>query len=51
MRLFFGYVATALIATASLVGPASADEIASESKPNIVVVTGDDIGWFNFGAN
>ena len=37
-----------VIAAAFAVQPASAQ--AQEQKPNIVVIMGDDIGWFNIGA-
>ena len=35
-----------LLALGGLVAPAQAQE----KKPNIVVIMGDDIGWFNIGA-
>jgi arylsulfatase A-like enzyme len=37
-----------LIATAAAVDPAQAQ--APERKPNILVIMGDDVGWFNVGA-
>ena len=40
-------VTLTLIAFAPLVEPASAQQT---QQPNIVVIMGDDIGWFNIGA-
>ena len=34
------------LAAAGLVAPAAAQE----KKPNILVIMGDDVGWFNIGA-
>ncbi len=34
--------------TAAAVGPAQAE--AADKKPNILVIMGDDVGWFNIGA-
>jgi arylsulfatase len=45
LRFFIG--AAALIATATLLAPAPAN---AADKPNIVVIMGDDVGWFNIGA-
>ena len=46
-RLFSG-IAAGLLLTAlpALVGPAKAQQ----QRPNIIVIMGDDIGWFNIGA-
>ena len=46
-RLFSG-IAAGLLLTAlpGLVGPAKAQQ----QRPNIIVIMGDDIGWFNIGA-
>jgi hypothetical protein len=35
---------------AALVLPASPNASAQENKPNILVIMGDDIGWFNLGS-
>jgi arylsulfatase A-like enzyme len=45
LRFFIG--AAALIATAALLAPTRAN---AADKPNIVVIMGDDVGWFNIGA-
>src|SRR4029077_19344657 len=39
----------ALVAVAALIGVIT-DATAQNQKPNIVVIMGDDIGWFNIGA-
>ncbi|WP_262966948.1 arylsulfatase [Methylobacter psychrophilus] len=38
------------LAACLLVSTAQAEEQAQTKKPNIVVIMGDDIGWFNIGA-
>jgi len=40
-------LSAALIAVCSANAPASAQQ---QSKPNILVIMGDDVGWFNIGA-
>jgi len=42
------FAAALLVALASLLSAATAS--AQEKKPNILVIMGDDIGWFNIGA-
>ena len=42
---FFAFIAVLVLAIA---GPASAQT--PGKKPNIVVIMGDDVGWFNIGA-
>src|SRR6266446_2963258 len=37
-----------LVASPGLVGPAQAQ--APAAKPNILVIMGDDVGWYNIGA-
>src|SRR5215475_1526476 len=39
---------TAIMALLSLTAPAGAQD--QPQKPNIVVIMGDDVGWFNIGA-
>ena len=39
---------TLIAATVLLAGPASAQT--PGKKPNILVIMGDDVGWFNIGA-
>jgi arylsulfatase len=41
---------TAFTLAAVLSAPPIAKAAAQESKPNIIVIMGDDIGWFNVGA-
>src|SRR3954463_12873451 len=43
-----GALATTLSVTAAI--PFGYSAQAQEKKPNIVVIMGDDIGWFNVGA-
>ena len=43
------YGLSVLTATAALVGAAGPLQ-AQEKKPNILVIMGDDVGWFNIGA-
>src|SRR5208282_4509926 len=43
------YGLSVLTATAALIGAGGALQ-AQEKKPNIIVIMGDDIGWFNIGA-
>jgi arylsulfatase len=45
-KLMAAAIAIVLAATVAGVSPASAQE----KKPNIVVIMGDDVGWFNIGA-
>ena len=45
-NLCFGLLASAL--TTALAGPAVAQQ--PSAKPNILVIMGDDVGWFNIGA-
>jgi arylsulfatase A-like enzyme len=44
-NLWLGFLA--LFAAVMVAG---APAIAQQQRPNIVVIMGDDIGWFNFGA-
>jgi hypothetical protein len=47
--LFSGVIASILYAASpGSSGPALAQE--SAKKPNILVIMGDDVGWFNIGA-
>jgi arylsulfatase A-like enzyme len=39
-----------LVAAAATVGAAQAQAPAAQQKPNIIVIMGDDVGWFNIGA-
>src|SRR5215470_1247106 len=41
--------ALAVILTGVAVGPVT-PALAQEKKPNILVIMGDDVGWFNIGA-
>lgn len=43
------YGLSVLTATAAIIGAAGPLQ-AQEKKPNIIVIMGDDIGWFNIGA-
>ena len=46
-RLFEGFALGLLLAVSPLLkGPAQAQQ----QKPNILVIMGDDVGWFNIGA-
>jgi arylsulfatase len=45
-RLLAAAIPLALAATVAGVAPAAAQE----KKPNILVIMGDDVGWFNIGA-
>src|SRR5580765_6127803 len=45
MRKTIGTVAAILVALAWGAGPAAA-----QAKPNIIMIMGDDVGWFNIGA-
>jgi arylsulfatase A-like enzyme len=40
----------ALTLVAGVIGPAAAQEKGKDKKPNILVIMGDDVGWFNIGA-
>jgi hypothetical protein len=40
---------SALAIVAALLGTVSATR-AADKKPNIIVIMGDDVGWFNVGA-
>jgi len=44
------YFATALIVGAIVGLSAAHSAWAQDKKPNIVVIMGDDVGWFNIGA-
>src|SRR5260221_5775410 len=44
-----GYGLSVLTATVALIGAAGPLQ-AQEKKPNILVIMGDDVGWFNIGA-
>jgi hypothetical protein len=48
-QVFGAFVVAAVLAATSLVGP-SAQAQAPARKPNILVIMGDDVGWFNVGA-
>jgi arylsulfatase len=39
-----------LIAVAAMLAMLAGPAVAQEKKPNIIVIMGDDIGWFNIGA-
>src|SRR5689334_4126685 len=43
------YGLSVLTATAALIGAAGPLQ-AQDKKPNILVIMGDDVGWFNIGA-
>ncbi|MEI6270293.1 MAG: arylsulfatase [Methylococcaceae bacterium] len=43
-------LALTALAACLFVSTAQAEELAVAKKPNIVVIMGDDIGWFNIGA-
>jgi arylsulfatase len=43
-------IALAVMTTCLFISPVQAEEQAQTKKPNIVVIMGDDIGWFNIGA-
>src|SRR6476619_7627988 len=45
LRKYVVGLSTMLLALAWLVAPAAAQQ-----KPNIIMIMGDDIGWFNIGA-
>jgi arylsulfatase len=48
-KLTFGKIAISIFAAVVLIAFAAAPVLAAK-KPNIVVIMGDDIGWFNIGA-
>ncbi|WP_412535259.1 arylsulfatase [Mesorhizobium sp. BAC0120] len=43
-------IATAMTIGAALLGTTSMSHAQNQPKPNILVIMGDDIGWFNVGA-
>jgi arylsulfatase A-like enzyme len=43
-------ICTSLAVGLTLAVPPLANAVAQEKKPNIVVIMGDDVGWFNIGA-
>ena len=45
-----GGVAAAVIAVGLTAMALAAPAAAQEKKPNILVIMGDDVGWFNIGA-
>ena len=45
-----GEMCLTLAVIATLLGLAAPAARAQEKKPNIVVIMGDDVGWFNVGA-
>lgn len=48
MKIFgFAYITVCFFGSIALIAPVNA---ADESKPNILVIMGDDVGWFNIGA-
>src|SRR5262245_47141308 len=49
-KIVFGLIAlfAAAIVMASM--PAAADQQQQQRRPNILVIMGDDVGWFNIGA-
>ena len=50
MQSKFGLLAcAAFLASAPLLGGLAPAQ-AQERKPNILVIMGDDVGWFNIGA-
>jgi len=49
MKRVQGVIAACGVLVASLVFAASATS-AQDKKPNILVIMGDDVGWFNIGA-
>jgi hypothetical protein len=44
------YACAAMVAIPLWAGTQGADAQAQEQKPNILVIMGDDVGWFNIGA-
>lgn len=49
-RAGFGLLAAGMMAASALAGASPALAQAPAAKPNILVIMGDDIGWFNIGA-
>src|SRR6186713_1289022 len=44
------YIVGSVIAAAALLGGSPAVAQQNGKKPNILVIMGDDVGWFNIGA-
>ena len=42
--------ATAIVSIAALINPAPVQAQTPAKQPNILVIMGDDVGWFNIGA-
>lgn len=49
-RAGFGLLAAGMMAASALSAPTPALAQAPAEKPNILVIMGDDVGWFNIGA-
>jgi len=49
-RAGFGLLAAGMMVASALSGASPAQAQAPAAKPNILVIMGDDVGWFNIGA-